>query len=116
MNRVEIEGRMRELRGKMKAKWAQLTDDDIAMIEGQIEQMVGMLQARYGYAPERARSDLEQYLRDYNTEAKNILGNTMARVQEQLDKVEAPGRPWLWGAVGVVIFGAVWMMSRGNGR
>lgn len=112
MNRVEMQGKMRELRGKMKAKWAQLTDDDIALIEAQIEQMVGMLQHRYGYAPERARSDLEQYLREYNDEAQNLLGKAVGRVQQQLEKVEPPSRPWLWGGLAVAVFGAVWLVSR----
>ncbi|MEX1020510.1 MAG: hypothetical protein WDZ49_12680 [Litorilinea sp.] len=118
MNKVELQGKLRELRGKMKAKWAHLTDDDIALIEAQIEQMVGTLQSRYGYTSERARADLEEYLREYNTEARNLLGQTLERVQErvhaQLDKVEVPDRPWLWGGLALAIISAIWMMSRNN--
>lgn len=112
MNRVELQGKMRQLRGRMKAKWAQLTDDDVALIEAQIEQMVGTLQTRYGYTSERARSDLEKYLREYNEEARNLLDQTMERMHEQLDKVEAPSGSWLWGGLAVAILGAIWMMSR----
>jgi uncharacterized protein YjbJ (UPF0337 family) len=112
MNRVELQGKMRQLRGKMKAKWAQLTDDDIALIEAQIEQMIGVLQARYGYAPERARADLEKYLREYNEEAQHLLGRAVERVQDRLEKVKAPSRPLLWGGLAVVVFGLIWMFNR----
>lgn len=116
MKRVELEGKMRQLRGRMKARWAHLTDDDIALIEAQIEQMVGMLQERYGYAPERARSDLERYLREYNEEAQHLFSKTMERVQSQLEKVEPPSRPWLWGGLAIAVFGVVWMISRNSDR
>jgi uncharacterized protein YjbJ (UPF0337 family) len=112
MNRIELEGKMRQLRGKMKAKWARLTDDDMALLEAQIDQMVGVLQERYGSKPGQARADLEKYMRDYNEQAQKLFGKTVERVQDMFEDVEAPSRNWIWGGLAVMILSVVLLINR----
>jgi uncharacterized protein YjbJ (UPF0337 family) len=38
----------------VKEKWGKLTDDDLDVIEGKKDQLVGRLQERYGYSKEQA--------------------------------------------------------------
>jgi hypothetical protein len=45
------------------AEWGRLTENDRLFFEGKVDQMVGMLQERYGYTRERATAMLEQYMR-----------------------------------------------------
>lgn len=61
MNWEQIEGRWKELAGRIKARWAQLTDDDIAEIRGRRQELVGRLQKRYGLAKERAEQEVEEF-------------------------------------------------------
>lgn len=49
-------GKWKQIRGKIKEQWGQLTDDDIDRIDGKREQLVGKLQATYG----KERADLEK--------------------------------------------------------
>src|SRR4051794_33815551 len=44
-----VEGNWKEVKGKVKEKWAKLTDDDLTEINGRRDQLEGRLQARYGY-------------------------------------------------------------------
>lgn len=54
MNRDTIAGNWKQLVGKAKAEWGRLTDDDLTVIEGRRDQLVGRIQERYGLAREEA--------------------------------------------------------------
>jgi uncharacterized protein YjbJ (UPF0337 family) len=61
MNWDRIEGNWKQLSGKVKEKWGQLTDDDLTQINGSREQLEGILQQRYGYAKDRAKTEIDQW-------------------------------------------------------
>jgi uncharacterized protein YjbJ (UPF0337 family) len=62
MNRDRVEGNWKQLTGKVKEKWGKLTDDDLAQINGSREQLEGKLQARYGYAKDQVKKDVDDWL------------------------------------------------------
>ncbi len=64
MNEDKIQGQWKQLRGKLKAKWGKLTDDDLAVVEGNREYLAGRLQERYGIA----RDVVEKELKDFDHE------------------------------------------------
>ena len=68
MNWDQIKGDWKQFTGKVKEKWGKFTDDDLTMIDGHREQMVGILQERYGYAKERAESELNNF-----TDSKKLV-------------------------------------------
>ena len=61
MNWDRIEGDWKQFSGKVKQKWGQLTDDDLAKINGKREQLEGILQQRYGYARDKAKSEIDRW-------------------------------------------------------
>lgn len=63
MNWDQIAGNWKQFKGKVKEKWADLTDDDLTAIEGRRDQLAGKLQERYGYAKERAERELDEFAR-----------------------------------------------------
>jgi uncharacterized protein YjbJ (UPF0337 family) len=58
-----IEGNWKETKGKVKQKWGQLTDDDIAQINGQRDQLEGRIQQRYGLAKDMVRKNVDDWLK-----------------------------------------------------
>ena len=54
MNHDRIEGRWRQIKGKVKEQWGKLTDDDLDVIAGRREQLLGRIQQRHGVAREEA--------------------------------------------------------------
>ena len=52
MNTTEIKGNWNELKGKLKQKYATLTDDDLLFAEGKQDEMVGRLQEKLGKTKE----------------------------------------------------------------
>lgn len=63
MNRDIIAGKWSQLSGKIKQKWGKLTDDDVNMLEGHREYLVGKLQERYGIAKEKADMQVKEFER-----------------------------------------------------
>ncbi|HXV99509.1 MAG TPA: CsbD family protein [Anaerolineae bacterium] len=50
----------------MKKQWGKLTDDDLAIVEGQSDKLVGLVQERHGYALEQAGREVDQFLQKYS--------------------------------------------------
>ena len=48
MNTLEIKGDWNITKGKLKQKWAKLTDDDLQFVEGKQEELLGRIQKRTG--------------------------------------------------------------------
>ena len=55
MTTLELKGRWNEIKGKLKQKWALLTDDDLLFEEGKEEEVVGRIQQRTGEAKDTVR-------------------------------------------------------------
>jgi uncharacterized protein YjbJ (UPF0337 family) len=66
MNWDQIKGNWKQLSGKVKEKWGKLTDDDLTTAAGQREQLLGLLQKRYGYAKEKAEEELNHFTHTLN--------------------------------------------------
>ncbi|WP_084143526.1 CsbD family protein [Methylocapsa acidiphila] len=58
-----IEGNWKQIKGQLKQKWADLTDDDLDKIAGKREQLEGTLQERYGIAKDAVRKDVDDWLK-----------------------------------------------------
>ena len=52
MNTLEIKGDWNIAKGKLKQKWAKLTDDDLQYVEGKQEELLGRIQKSTGESPE----------------------------------------------------------------
>ena len=61
MNRHEFEGNWKQLKGRAKEKWGELTEDDLKEIEGRRERLVGKLQERYGESASWASKQVDEF-------------------------------------------------------
>ncbi|MCE9606022.1 MAG: CsbD family protein [Planctomycetia bacterium] len=64
MNTDQLAGNWKQLKGKMKERWGKFTDDDVKVIEGKKDQLVGRLQERYGYTREQAEREANDFCSD----------------------------------------------------
>jgi uncharacterized protein YjbJ (UPF0337 family) len=56
-----VEGNWKQVKGKVKEKWGNLTDDDLTTINGKRDQLEGKIQERYGIAREQVRKDVDAW-------------------------------------------------------
>lgn len=61
MNQDEIGGAWKQFKGKVKEQWGKLTDDDLTLIEGKRDQLIGKIQEKYGYAKEEAEKEVREW-------------------------------------------------------
>jgi len=63
MNQDRIEGNWKQVKGKVKEQWGKLTDDDLDVIAGKRDQLLGRIQARHGFAKDEAEREVESFER-----------------------------------------------------
>ena len=61
MNTDVLKGKWHQLKGEVKSRWGRLTDDDLRMIEGDAEKLVGRVQERYGYQRDEAKREVDEF-------------------------------------------------------
>lgn len=61
MNQEQVSGNWKQFKGKVKEKWGKLTDDDLTVIEGKRDQLVGKIQERYGFQKEVAEKEVKAW-------------------------------------------------------
>jgi uncharacterized protein YjbJ (UPF0337 family) len=58
-----IEGNWKQIKGKVKEKWGDLTDDDLDKIAGRRDQLEGKLQERYGLGKDIVKRDIDDWMK-----------------------------------------------------
>lgn len=58
INAQEVQGQWNRIRGQVKEKWGQLTDDDLTIQSGNVDQLVGRIQQKTG----EGRESIERFL------------------------------------------------------
>lgn len=57
-----IAGSWKEYKGQVKTQWGKMTDDDVDVVNGRREELEGRLQKSYGYAKDKARTEVDGWL------------------------------------------------------
>jgi len=75
MNWEQAKGQWEQMKGAVRKKWGKLTDDDLEMIAGERERLVGKIQEHYGIAKEEAERQVSNWnppsadIKDYQRKA-----------------------------------------------
>lgn len=66
MNQDVFEGKWEQLKGKMLVKWGKLTDDDMMVIDGNKDQLIGKLRQLYGLTADQVNQEFGTFMKDCN--------------------------------------------------
>ena len=82
MNWDRIQGNWKQVKGKAKEQWGKLTDDQLDVIGGKRDQLVGKVQESYGIGKDEAEKQVNAFADRYNAESLPddpvVLGKTAA--------------------------------------
>jgi uncharacterized protein YjbJ (UPF0337 family) len=76
MNKQILEGNWNEIKGKLREKWGQLTDSDLPQLQGNMEQLVGIIQRKTG----EGRESIEKFLQQTSGNAASAMGTASETV------------------------------------
>ncbi len=65
MNWDRVGGNWKQFKGKVKEQWGKLTDDDLDVIAGKRDQLIGTLQQRYGSARDALEREVKEFEERY---------------------------------------------------
>lgn len=64
VNQDIVAGKWKQLTGRIKQRWGDLTDDDLLNADGHREYLIGKIQERYGVARDKAEEQVREFERD----------------------------------------------------
>lgn len=70
LNKDILQGQWRQIRGNIKERWGDLTDDEMTQAEGSWDKLVGIIQQRYGETRENIEQELSRLLEGGKTSAR----------------------------------------------
>ena len=73
-----LEGDWNEIKGKLRQRWGQLTDDDLPQVFGDADQIVGIIQSKTG----EGREAIAQYLQELSGSAVSAIGTAVETVRD----------------------------------
>jgi uncharacterized protein YjbJ (UPF0337 family) len=93
MNQDLFAAQWQQMRGTLKAWWGKLADDDCERIGGQTDNLIGVLQEKYGYGRAQAQQEVERRMKEYGDttagpdgsripEAAGAMASMTAKAQE----------------------------------
>ena len=62
MNKDILQGNWKQLKGRVREKWGELTNDEVDQIQGKQDVLVGKIQEKYGYSKEKAEKEVNDFL------------------------------------------------------
>ncbi len=88
INQQTLQGNWNEIKGKLHSKWGSLTEDDLAVFNGNVEQLLGTIQRKTG----EARESIEQFFEQFGANGDSAVsraGETVrAYAQQAVDTVQ----------------------------
>jgi uncharacterized protein YjbJ (UPF0337 family) len=63
MNWDTVEGQWNQIKGAVKSKWGKLTDQDLTLLSGKKDELLGKLQERYGMQKDEAEKQVDEWLK-----------------------------------------------------
>ncbi|MFW8594666.1 CsbD family protein [Cribrihabitans neustonicus] len=63
MNWDEVQGKWKEMKGNVRSKWGELTEDEVDQVAGDREALEGKIQQKYGRSKEEARREVDDFIR-----------------------------------------------------
>lgn len=61
MDNNVFKGKWTQMKGEAKKQWGKLTDDDLDVIDGEKDKLIGKLQERYGHTREQAETEYSNW-------------------------------------------------------
>lgn len=98
VNEQTLAGNWNDLKGQLRKKWGQLTNDDVQVFDGNVDRLIGMIQTKTG----EARSSVERYLEELTSGGANRISDAAEAVRGYAGAMTSQARDYANQAAGQV--------------
>lgn len=85
VNQQILQGNWNEIKGKLRDKWGQLTNDDVQRFDGNVDRLLGMIQRKTG----EGRDAIESFLNDVTANGSSVAGTATETVRNYAHEAAA---------------------------
>lgn len=78
VNQQTLQGHWNEIKGKLRSRWGALTNDDLGEFQGDVDQLIGVIERKTG----EARSSIEDYLSSVTDDAASFVNRAAEGVRD----------------------------------
>ena len=78
INQQILQGNWNEIKGKLRSKWGQLTQDDVKSFDGNVDQLLGLIQRKTG----EGRESVERFLNEVTANGASTMAHATEAVRE----------------------------------
>ena len=89
MSKDRMQDKLEQLKDAVKQRWGVLTDKDLDTVDEKLDQLPGLLQARYGYSREQAEKEIDLFLSNMEPEGKNPVEVVRETLSDSTPEEEA---------------------------
>ena len=89
MNQDIFAGQWKQMRGALKSWWGKLADDDFDRIEGQKDQLIGLVQEKYGHTRDQAQQEVERRFKEYGDKMSGPSSSGMPEANGAVAEMKA---------------------------
>ncbi len=82
MNEDVFSGQWKQMRGELKSWWGKLADDELDLIGGHKDKLIGLVQEKYGFARDHAEQEVERRFKEFGDKKDGMVSNITAKAQE----------------------------------
>ncbi len=79
MSHEVLKGEWKQMKGKLREWWGDLTDDDVEKIDGNADKLAGTLQQRYGYAKDKALDEIGRRIDEFRKSSNDQMATDKAK-------------------------------------
>ena len=79
MNSEQFEGKWKQFQGQIRQKWGHLTDNDMQVIAGKRDVLIGRVEERYGLAKEKATAEVDGFLKSLQAQPEQNAQDSTER-------------------------------------
>jgi len=91
MNSEQLEGKWKQFQGQIRAKWGHLTDNDMQVIAGKRDILIGRVEERYGLAKEKAIAEVDGFLNSLQAQPEHNPQDSTERERNDRTKTHTAG-------------------------